>query len=160
MIDSLAQFIQDADRLGLMPAARAIERREEKVSDAEIDARMLALLPVMRQSAEKGMDKNLRSMSGMTGGQAARLSEAVLSGATAGGEFLGGAAARAYRGAPEVAGGESDEDRERPDQLSGAHRRGEGGPETRPRAQAQPHHRLGAVSQGDERAHRAGRGDP
>lgn len=95
MIDSLAQFVQAADQLGLMPAARAIERREEKVSDAEIDARMLALLPVMRQSAEKGMDKNLRSMSGMTGGQAARLSEAVLSGATAGGEFLGGAAARA-----------------------------------------------------------------
>ena len=56
MIDSLAQFVQAADQLGLMPAARAIERREEKVSDAEIDARMLALLPVMRQSAEKGMD--------------------------------------------------------------------------------------------------------
>jgi L-serine dehydratase len=56
---------------------------------------MYSLLSVMRQSTEKGMERDLRSMSGMTGGQAARLMDAVEKGATAGGDYLGRAEARA-----------------------------------------------------------------
>lgn len=95
MIDSLAQFVAQAQTHGVMEAARAIQRKEDRETDEQIDQRMYSLLSVMRQSTEKGMERDLRSMSGMTGGQAARLMDAVEKGATAGGDYLGRAEARA-----------------------------------------------------------------
>ena len=95
MIDSLASLIKKIDAKGLLPAIRDIQRSQENQTDEEMDARMYALLGVMRESVEAGMARNTRSMSGMTGGRAAMLLDAVKSGKTAGGEYLGRAAARA-----------------------------------------------------------------
>ena len=61
----------------------------------ELDAYMHEVLSVMRDSAVKGMQKDLRSVSGLTGGNAYKLMEGVKSGATAGGSLLGRMAARA-----------------------------------------------------------------
>ena len=93
IITSLAELIDCADAVGIEEAARCFEPEEE--TRAETDARMLALLPVMRQSVEDGMDPALRSMSGLTGGRAAVLKSAVAKGCTVGGPLLGRAAARA-----------------------------------------------------------------
>ena len=61
----------------------------------ELDAYMHEVLSVMRDSAVKGMQKDLRSVSGLTGGNAYKLMEGVKTGATAGGSLLGRMAARA-----------------------------------------------------------------
>lgn len=61
----------------------------------ELDAYMHEVLSVMRDSAIKGMEKNLRSVSGLTGGNAYKLMEGVKAGKTAGGSLIGRMAARA-----------------------------------------------------------------
>jgi len=61
----------------------------------ELDAYMHEVLSVMRDSAVKGMQQDLRSVSGLTGGNAYKLMEGVKAGATAGGSLLGRMAARA-----------------------------------------------------------------
>ena len=93
IITSLAELIACADTMGIEEAARCFEPAEE--TREETDARMLALLPVMRQSVEDGMNPDLRSMSGLTGGRAAMLSRAVTDGKTVGDSLMGRAAARA-----------------------------------------------------------------
>lgn len=95
MDHSLEVLVSAAEGIGLAEAARRGEMKNSGLSREEIDARMEAALQIMRQSAEKGFDKNLKSMSGMTGGQAAKLRAAVESGKTSGGNYLGRAAARA-----------------------------------------------------------------
>jgi len=61
----------------------------------ELDAYMHAVLAVMRDSAVKGMQHDLRSVSGLTGGNAYKLMTAVEQGKTAGGGLVGRMAARA-----------------------------------------------------------------
>lgn len=61
----------------------------------ELDAYMHEVLSVMRDSAIKGMEKDLRSVSGLTGGNAYKLMEGVKAGKTAGGSLIGRMAARA-----------------------------------------------------------------
>ncbi|MBE5771760.1 MAG: L-serine ammonia-lyase, iron-sulfur-dependent, subunit alpha [Clostridiales bacterium] len=95
MDHSLQALIAAAEGIGLAEAARRGEMKNSGLSREEIDRRMEEALLVMRQSAEKGFDENLKSMSGMTGGQAAKLHAAVESGKTSGGHYLGRAAARA-----------------------------------------------------------------
>ena len=95
MDHSLEVLVSAAEGIGLAEAARRGEMKNSGLSREEIDARMEAALQIMRQSAEKGFDKNLKSMSGMTGGQAAKLRAAVESGKTSGGNYLGRGAARA-----------------------------------------------------------------
>ena len=92
---SLKSLVTRAENIGIAEAARLGEMKNSGMSREEIDGRMMEALSVMRQSAEKGFDPKLRSMSGMTGGQAARMLAAVQSGNTAGGNYLGRAAARA-----------------------------------------------------------------
>ena len=93
IITSLAELIACAEDAGIEEAARCFEPAEE--SREETDARMLALLPVMRQSVKDGMNPGLRSMSGLTGGQAPKLRDAADAGSTVGGSLLGRAASRA-----------------------------------------------------------------
>lgn len=95
MDHSLQALIAAAEGIGLAEAARRGEMKNSGLSREEIDRRMEEALQIMRQSAEKGFDENLKSMSGMTGGQAAKLHAAVESGKTSGGHYLGRAAARA-----------------------------------------------------------------
>ena len=92
---SLASLVKAAEGIGLAEAARRIEMKYNGISRETIDEKMTEALRVMRQSAERGFDSRLRSMSGMTGGQAPKLLEAVIKGETVGGKFLGRAAARA-----------------------------------------------------------------
>lgn len=61
----------------------------------ELDGYMHEVLAVMRDSAVKGMERDLRSVSGLTGGNAYKLMEGVKNGVTAGGSLLGRMAARA-----------------------------------------------------------------
>lgn len=92
---SLKTLVASAAAVGLAEAARLEEMKNSGVSREVIDERMHLALSVMRQSAEKGFDPDLKSMSGMTGGQAAKLLSAVQAGKTSGGFYLGRAAARA-----------------------------------------------------------------
>lgn len=92
---SLKTLVASAAAVGLAEAARLEEMKNSGVSREVIDERMHLALSVMRQSAEKGFDPDLKSMSGMTGGQAAKLLSAVQAGNTSGGNYLGRAAARA-----------------------------------------------------------------
>ena len=73
---ALKNLVRAAREIGLAEAARREEERKNGVSAQEINRRMLEALQVMRQSAEKGFDPDLHSVSGMTGGQAARLQSA------------------------------------------------------------------------------------
>ena len=86
---ALKNLVRAAREIGLAEAARREEERKNGVSAQEINRRMLEALQVMRQSAEKGFDPDLHSVSGMTGGQAARLQSAVSRGDTVGGSLLG-----------------------------------------------------------------------
>lgn len=95
MDHSLEGLIAAAQEIGLAEAARRGEMKNSGLTREEIDRRMADALQVMRQSAEKGFDAQLKSMSGMTGGQAAKMYAAVEKGATSGGRYLGRAAARA-----------------------------------------------------------------
>ena len=62
---------------------------------AQLDALMLEALNVMRDSAAKGLDPNLRSVSRLTGGNAFKLMQAAQNGTTAGGSLVGRICARA-----------------------------------------------------------------
>ena len=95
MDHSLKILVERAEAIGIPEAARQQEMKNSGISAETINARMEEALLIMRQSAEKGFDPHLRSMSGMTGGQAAQLQAAVEKGITSGGNYLGRAAARA-----------------------------------------------------------------
>ncbi|MBQ9300323.1 MAG: hypothetical protein IJ214_07395, partial [Clostridia bacterium] len=95
---SVTKLLSRAEKLGGIAAAmREWQLRHDDTvsSAAEMDARMLNALAVMRDSAEKGLDPALRSVSRLTGGNAARLMEAALAGRNAGGSLLGRVCARA-----------------------------------------------------------------
>lgn len=86
------------DKAGGGPIWRAVvkDQAEEDGSTPDIlMADMQKALCVMRESAAAGFDEGLKSLSGMTGGQAAKYRKAVEEGRTAGGRTLGKAAARA-----------------------------------------------------------------
>ena len=95
---SVAKLLTRAQMLGDIAAAmREWQlRHDDTVSNtADMDQRMLNALEVMRDSVEKGLDPALRSVSRLTGGNAARLMEAALNGQNAGGSLLGRICARA-----------------------------------------------------------------
>ena len=92
---SLQSLVAQAEEAGLAEAAIAGEIKHNGLTREGIIARMDEALQVMRQSAQRGFDPKLHSMSRMTGGQAAKLQSAVAAGQTVGGDYLGRAAARA-----------------------------------------------------------------
>ncbi len=92
---SLQSLVAQAEEAGLAEAAIAGEIKHNGLTREGIIARMDEALQVMRQSAQRGFDPKLHSMSRMTGGQAAKLQSAVATGQTVGGDYLGRAAARA-----------------------------------------------------------------
>lgn len=95
MFYSLRALVEKAEGKGIAAVARSAQATLEGVTEENLNARMAETLEVMRQSALKGMDPGLRSMSGMTGGQAALLQAAAARGATAGGSLLGRAESQA-----------------------------------------------------------------
>ncbi len=86
-----------AERGGIAAAMREWQLRHDDTvtNNEQMDARMREALAVMRDSAEKGLDPALRSVSRLTGGNAAKLMQAALSGQSAGGSLLGRVCARA-----------------------------------------------------------------
>lgn len=77
-----------------VPAIR-IQAEESNRTEEEVRAMMRAQLHVMREAVESGMEETLRSVSGLTGGQAAYLKRWLLSGKSLCGNLLGKAEAYA-----------------------------------------------------------------
>lgn len=96
-MDRAVKDLLQAAQHGIPAAARAWQLQNDVSAQTveEIDARMLESLHVMRDSAMEGLNPELRSVSGLTGGNAYKLMQAAQSGATAGGSLIGRMAARA-----------------------------------------------------------------
>lgn len=94
---SVAKLLRRAEGQGIAAAMRDWQlRHDDTVHCAEdMDARMREALAVMRQSVLKGLDPATHSVSGLTGGNAAKYMEAALAGRTAGGSLMGRICARA-----------------------------------------------------------------
>lgn len=70
-------------------------RHDDTVRTVEdMDGRMRQALAVMRESVSQGLDPKTRSVSGLTGGNAAKYMAAALTGRTAGGSLMGRICAR------------------------------------------------------------------
>ena len=70
-------------------------RHDDTVRTIEdMDGRMRQALAVMRESVSQGLDPKTRSVSGLTGGNAAKYMAAALTGRTAGGSLMGRICAR------------------------------------------------------------------
>lgn len=94
---SVEKLLLAAQDTGIANAARAWQLKNDTAAGTaeELNARMAEALSVMRDAAEKGLDPNLRSVSRLTGGNAAKLMRAAVSGQTMGGSLLGRICARA-----------------------------------------------------------------
>ena len=95
---SVAKLLTRAEKMGGIAAAmREWQLRHDDTVDTveQMDARMREALAVMRDSVRKGLNPKTHSVSGLTGGNAARLMAAVEAGATAGGSLMGRICARA-----------------------------------------------------------------
>jgi len=95
MEHSMKELLAAAKGSSIGRAARAAQARQDGASEEALNQKMHLALAVMRQSAADGMDYSLRSLSGMSGGQAPRLRDAVEAGRTCSGPILGMAGARA-----------------------------------------------------------------
>lgn len=94
---SVEKLLLAAQPCGIAEAARAWQLKNDAAHDdvQTLNARMLSALNVMRDAAQKGLDPALRSVSGLTGGNAAKLMHAAQNGLTPGGSLLGRICARA-----------------------------------------------------------------
>jgi L-serine dehydratase len=75
MFDSLGLALQAADKQGLSlgQLAIAVEAAEGRRTRAEIEAGLQRALAVMRQAVARGLQGDLRSVSGLVGGDAAKV---------------------------------------------------------------------------------------
>ena len=74
---TFAEYLRDAEKYGsLGKAALHWQCKQENCSQEEIIRRMYERLKVMRDSAHAGLAPDLKSVSGMVGGQAARMIDA------------------------------------------------------------------------------------
>ncbi len=97
MDHSIQKLLEAASTVGIARAARDWQLRQAggEETDESIDRRMLEALEVMRASAQEGLAPDLRSVSGLTGGNAHLLMSAAREGKTPGGGLLGRICARA-----------------------------------------------------------------
>ena len=95
MEDSIQALLEAAKGEKLSALAVRLQAKQDQVDENELRGRMAEYLGVMRASVEDGMREDARSLSGLTGGQAAKILSAVKDGRTAGGSLIGMAAARA-----------------------------------------------------------------
>ena len=92
---SMKDLVTAAEGTSIGQAAMLAEMMETGMNEAQLREIMHTRLEVMRASVEAGMQRNLRSLSGLSGGQAAKLSDAVESGKTVSGSIMGKTAVRA-----------------------------------------------------------------
>jgi len=92
---SMRELVSAAQGTTIGEAALLNEMLETGLTEDELRKIMRERLEVMRASVENGMDPDQRSLSGLSGGQAARLSRAVEAGRTVSGSLMGRTAVRA-----------------------------------------------------------------
>ena len=95
---SVTKLLSRAESMGGIAAAmREWQLRHDDTvrTNEDMDARMRQALAVMRESVTQGLDPKTRSVSGLTGGNAAKYMAAALTGRTAGGSLMGRICARA-----------------------------------------------------------------
>lgn len=92
---SMRELVSAAQGTTIGEAALLNEMLETGLPAEELRKIMRERLEVMRASVENGMDPDQRSLSGLSGGQAARLSRAVETGRTVSGSLMGRTAVRA-----------------------------------------------------------------
>lgn len=93
---TLKEWVSFAESAGSFPAAAMRRQAEESgMQPGEIRALMLHHLHCMREAVQEGLRPDLRSVSGLTGGQAALLHAHLLSGRSLCGSLLGKAEAYA-----------------------------------------------------------------
>jgi L-serine dehydratase len=92
---TMSELIAAAQGSSIAAAAREAQAREDGVSPEELSLRMAYHLQMMRESVKEGLNPELRSVSGMAGGQAARLYAQLKRGETLCGNVVGKAAAYA-----------------------------------------------------------------
>ena len=95
MVDSIESLLAMAGDEKLSDLAVRLQAEQDQRSQDDVRAQMMDYLAVMRPPVEEGMRRDVRSFSGLVGGQAALLRDGVNSGKTVGGALLGMAAARA-----------------------------------------------------------------
>jgi len=95
---SVTKLLTRAESMGgIAGAMREWQLRHDDTvrTNEDMDARMRQALAVMRESVVQGLDPKTRSVSGLTGGNAAKYMAAALTGRTAGGSLMGRICARA-----------------------------------------------------------------
>ncbi len=93
--DSIAALLEKAEDGKISRLAEEWQAAEDKTDVSSVRERMARYLSIMRDSVNEGLNAQRRSLSGLTGGQAVRIAEAVTQGKTASGSLMGRAAARA-----------------------------------------------------------------
>lgn len=92
---SMKELVSAANGTTIGQAALLNEMLETGLTEEELKKVMRERLEVMRASVENGMNPDQRSLSGLSGGQAARLSRAVETGRRVSGSLMGRTAVRA-----------------------------------------------------------------
>ena len=95
--DSIAELVIEAEKRGLKLSELVLKSQAQiaEKTEAEMFAQMARSLEVMKESVQEGMSKDKRSASGLTGGDAFKMNEALLSGKTIAGPFFGKAMVKA-----------------------------------------------------------------
>ncbi len=95
--DSVAELVNEAEKRGLKLSELVLKSQAQiaERTEAEMFAQMARSLEVMKESVQEGMDRDKRSASGLTGGDAFKMNEALLSGKTIAGPFFGKAMVKA-----------------------------------------------------------------
>ena len=95
--DSITHLIEAAQEAGQPLSALVLEQQAQQTerSSQELYQEMERMYHVMKESAQEGMKEGLRSTSGLTGGSALKMQQAVEKGNTLCGRIFSGALARA-----------------------------------------------------------------
>lgn len=95
--DSIAELVIEAEKRGLKLSELVLKSQAQiaEKTEAEMFAQMARSLEVMKESVQEGMSRDKRSASGLTGGDAFKMNEALLSGKTIAGPFFGKAMVKA-----------------------------------------------------------------
>ena len=95
--DSVAELVVEAEKRGLKLSELVLKTQAQiaEKTEAEMFAQMARSLEVMKESVQEGMSKDKRSASGLTGGDAYKMNEALLGGNTIAGPFFGRAMVKA-----------------------------------------------------------------
>ena len=95
--DSIAELVNEAEKRGLKLSELVLKTQAAMTekTEEEMFATMERSLQVMKESVQDGLDKDKRSASGLTGGDAYKLNEALKAGKNIAGHFFGNAMMKA-----------------------------------------------------------------